>query len=82
MSIWYIVISSILLAVSLILVTIILMQNKRSGISSTFTGMGGTVQQSFWEKNKSRSREGILEKYTKITGAVFVVLTLVLNIVK
>jgi preprotein translocase subunit SecG len=57
----------------------ILMQKKRSaGLSAGVMGMG--QGESFWDKNKGRSLEGKLERYTKIAGAVFMVIALVLNI--
>ena len=59
----------------------ILMQKKRaSGLSGTISGEG--AQSTYWDKNKGRSREGALERYTKILGAVFIVVSLALNIVQ
>jgi len=59
----------------------ILMQKKKNaGLSAGVTGMG--QGDTYWDKNKSRSLEGKLERYTKIAGAVFMVLALVLNVLR
>jgi len=52
------------------LVGAILLQKKRSaGGMGSIAGMGN-VADSYWDKNKSRSAEGALERWTKL-GAVF-----------
>ena len=57
-----------------ILIAMILLQKKRaSGLSSAYAGMGGS--QTYWDKNKGRSLEGSLEKYSKIGGALFFIIT-------
>ena len=58
-----------------VLVAIILMQKKRTaGLSGAVSGMGGS--QTYWDKNKGRSLEGSLEKYSKIGGALFFIITI------
>ena len=58
----------------------ILLQNKRAGgFTGSVSGMGG--QQSYWDKNKGKSLEKRLEKYTAITTAIFIILTLISNLV-
>lgn len=58
----------------------ILMQNKRAGgFTGSVSGMGG--QQTYWDKNKGKSLEKRLERYTIIISIVFVVLTLISNLV-
>jgi len=60
----------------------ILMQKKRAGLSGSFSGMGASSPApTYWDKNKGRSLEGSLEKYTKIGGAVFMVVALALNLI-
>lgn len=57
-----------------ILITMILMQKKRaSGLAAGIAGMGGS--QTYWDKNKGRSLEGSLEKFSKIGGALFFIIT-------
>ena len=76
MSVLYIIgsIIFILLAVSLVAI-ILLQQNRSTGLSSSMAGMGAS--QTYWDKNKGRSLEGALARYTKIGGAVFVAIALV-----
>lgn len=66
--------------VCLVLIVIALMQNsKDDGVSSTI--MGGNGNDSFYEKNKGRTKEGKLKKWTIILGITFMILTIVLGIV-
>lgn len=82
MGILYIILTGLVLVICFGVVTMILMQNKRaSGLSGSLSGMGASSQ-TYWDKNKGRSIEGTLETYTKIGGAVIMILSLVLNIYK
>jgi preprotein translocase subunit SecG len=64
----------------LALIIITTMQNKDSrGASGTIVGSSTT--NNFYEKNKSRTHEGKLKKWTIIFGVVFIVLALALGIV-
>ena len=66
----------ILLAVfGVILTVLILMQEGKSAGLGTINGMADT----YWGKNKGRSMEGRLVKWTKILIAVFFILSLLLN---
>ena len=81
MSVVYIVLSIILAVVCIAVNIMILMQNKRSaGLSGVVSGMntGGT----YYDKNKGRSREGMLERYSKLGGFLFMLLCLVLSLIK
>ncbi len=80
MSILFIILSSVYIVGCLALISMILMQKKRSAGLGGMTGMGAS--QNYWDKNKSRSFEGKLEKYTKVAGFFLFVLTLVLCVVK
>ena len=42
-------------------------------------GIGGMAD-SYWSKNKGRSMEGALEHFTRYGAIVFMIITLVLNI--
>ena len=76
-----IVLSALAALDAVVLVFIILKQTKRAqGISGSIQGMG--AQQTYWDRNKGRSAEGNLEKYTKILGGVFLILCLALNFIK
>lgn len=64
--------------VCLALIIVAMMQSKDDG------GMSGAVvgssSNNFYEKNKGRTREGKLKKWTIILGVIFAVLTIVLSI--
>lgn len=59
------------------LIIVAMMQSKDdSGVSATITGSNGN----FYEKNKGRTKEGKMKKWTIILAVVFAVLTIVLSI--
>lgn len=61
------------------LIIVTMMQNKDSqGASGTIVG---SSTNNFYEKNKSRTREGRLKRWTIILGVAFIVLAIVLGIV-
>jgi len=60
-------------------VFILMQQKKSAGLTGSISGMGS--QDTYWDKNKSRSLEGKLERYTKIAGAAFIVVSLALNFI-
>ena len=63
----------------LAVIIITMMQNKdSSGASGTIVG---SSTNNFYEKNKSRTREGKLKKWTMILGVTFMILTIALGIV-
>ena len=76
MNVPYILLSLVYIAGCVALVTIILMQKKRSGGIGSVAGMGNA--DTYWDKNKGRSLEGSLEKWTKIGGALLLVFSVVL----
>jgi len=53
------------------LMAVILLQKKKASGFGSVAGLGQT--DSYWDKNKGRSMEGTLEKWTKIGGVVFFV---------
>ena len=70
---------AIYLVIALILIVLTLIQTKEDpGLSSTITG---SSTNNFYEKNKSRTKEGKQKKWTVILSVVFVVLTIALGIV-
>ena len=64
----------VLLAV--VLTVIVLMQEGKSAGLGSVAGMADTE----WGKNKGRSMEGALEKFTKYAAIVFLLLAVVLNV--
>ena len=62
--------------VCIALVVLVLMQEgKNQGLGA----IQGTVENTYWGKNKGRSREGILKKATVALSVLFVVLSILLN---
>ena len=73
------VLIGIYVIVCLALIVVAMMQSKEdSGASGTIMG---SSTNNFYEKNKGRTREGKLKRWTIILGVVFAVLTIVLGIV-
>ena len=76
MSIPFIIISAIILVLCIALIGIILMQSKNaSGLTGAISGMGGSSQ-TYWDKNKGRSLEGQLSRWTKIIAFALFILIL------
>lgn len=66
--------------VCLALIIIASIQSSQDdGASSTI--MGGSQSNNFYERNKGRTREGKLKKWTIILGIAFLILTIVLGLV-
>ena len=66
----------IFILVSIILTVIVLMQEGKSAGLGTISG----AADSYWGKNKGRSREGVLVKVTRALVVMFLVIAAVLNI--
>lgn len=60
-----------------VLVVLVLMQE---GKSAGLGAIGGGSSDTYWGKNKGRSREAKLARWTKILAILFIVLAAVLNI--
>ena len=73
----FLCIIEILVAIGLV-ISILLQSSKSAGLSGSIAGGAET----FFGKKKAASYEGKLELLTKITGAVFMVLCLVLLILQ
>lgn len=58
-----------------LIVVVIMQEGKQAGLGA-ISGMADT----YWGKNKGRSIEGKLELATKILGALFILLSVVLNL--
>ena len=72
-----IVLTIIFILVCIALVVLVLMQEGKSAGLGAISGAAET----YWGKNKGRSMEGTLEKFTKFAAAAVLVLALVLNII-
>ena len=65
--------------VCLIIIVLVLVQKSdRGGASETIMGSGAS---NFYEKNKGRTKEGKLKKWTIILGVTFLVMCIILSIV-
>lgn len=72
------VLIGIYVIVCLALIIVAMMQTKDdAGASGAITG---SSTNNFYEKNKGRTKEGMLKKWTIILGVVFAILTIVLSI--
>lgn len=72
------IITVIYVIICIALVTVVLMQEgKSAGLSGSINGVADT----YWGRNRGRSMEGALEKFTRILTAGFVVLSVVLNLI-
>lgn len=71
-----IILSIIFVIICVALSAIVLLQEGKSQGLGAIGGMADT----YWGKNKGRSMEGNLEKFTKWGAVLFFVLALVLNI--
>ena len=70
-----VVVTIALLIVCVALVVVVMMQEgKSAGLTGAISGAAET----FWSKNKGRTKQGRLETLTKILIAAFMVLALVL----
>jgi len=65
--------------ICLALTIIAMMQTKDdAGMSATITG---SSTNNFFEKNKGRTREGMLKRWTIILGVAFVIVTIATSII-
>jgi preprotein translocase subunit SecG len=77
MDILKVIVTVIYVLICVALVVVVLMQEGKS------TGLGaiaGGAAETYWGKNKGRSMEGALEKFTKVLAVGFIVLSVVLNL--
>ena len=72
-----IILTIVFVLICIALTVIVLLQEGKS------QGLGaiGGMAESYWGKNKGRSREGTLEKFTKFAAIAVLLLALVLNVI-
>ena len=70
-----IIITVIYVLICIALIVLVMMQEGKAGLSAA---IGGSTE-SYWGKNKGRSLEGTLSNATKLLAALFIVLSVVLN---
>ena len=73
------VVLGLYLIVCIALIVLATIQTKETqGASATITG---STTNNFFEKNKGRTKEGKLKKWTIILGIAFVIVTIALSII-
>ena len=66
----------VLLIISVILAIVVMMQEgKEGGLTSSISGTNET----YWSKNKGKSKEAVLRKITAVLGALYLVIALLLS---
>jgi preprotein translocase subunit SecG len=77
----FIILAAILILLCVVTVAMILMQKKRdAGFGGTMTGQGG-ARNAYYDTNKGRTLDGMLERYTKVAFVIVLVLTVVITII-
>ena len=71
-----IILTILFILVCLALAILVLLQEGKSAGLGAISG----AAESYWGKNKSRSIEGTLSKLTKVLAALFIVISVVLNL--
>ena len=72
------ILTVIFIIVSIALSVIVLLQEGKSAGLGAISG----AAESYWGKNKGRSMEGTLVKFTRVLAITFIVLAAILNISK
>ena len=73
---------AIYIVVCIAIIILAMLQAKQSsGASGTIMGGGSSGEGNFYEKNKGRTKEGKMKKWTIILGIIFVILSISLGIV-
>ena len=76
MSVLDYVVGVVFMIICVALVVLVLAQEgKNQGLGA----IQGTVENTYWGKNKGRSREGVLKKVTVVLSVLFIVFGIVLN---
>lgn len=66
----------VLLIISVILAIVVMMQEgKEGGLTSSISGTNET----YWSKNKGKSKESVLRKVTAVLGFLYMVIALLLS---
>ncbi len=63
----------------IICIALVVLVLAQEGKSQGLGAIQGTVENTYWGKNKGRSREGILKKITIGLSVLFIVFGIVLN---
>ena len=77
MAVIQVILSIIYVLLGIAISIVILMQEGKSAGLGAISGAAET----YWGKNKGRSMEGALEHFTRYGAIVFMIITLILNII-
>ena len=78
MNAWEIILGLLILLVSIIVIGVVLLQQgHRSGVNGAISGAADT----FLSKNKARTVDAKLARYTKFIALAFFVLVLIANVI-
>ncbi len=72
------ILAVVLMIIGVVLCIIILLQSKRSAGLGAVSAVSSA--DTYWSRNKGNSMEGALERYTKIGGALFMIIAFVINL--
>lgn len=72
-----VILAIVFVIICVALTIIVLLQEGKSAGLGAVSGMADT----YWGKNKGRSMEGNLEKFTKFAAAAVLILALILNVI-
>lgn len=67
-----------IICVAIVIITLVQKSENVAGASQAITG--SSSNNNFYDKNKGRTSEGMLKRWTIILGIVFAILTIVLSI--
>ena len=77
MTVFQYILAFVLIALGIIIVALVMLQeSKQQGLSGAIAGAADT----FFGKNKGRTKEAQLAKLTKIAGAIYFILTFVASL--
>lgn len=74
---WYEIVLAILLIISSVLMVILVLKQKSNDNGLSGAIVGGSSGDTFFGKNKGRTKEAMLARYTKYLAIVFFVLCLI-----
>ncbi len=73
----FLVVLQVILSI-VIIVTVMMQPSKSNGLSGLIAGSSDT----FFAKNKTKTAESVLARITAVSAALFIVITVMLNLVK
>lgn len=75
---WYFIVGAVILLISVILIVICMMQEQKP--QNATAALSGASNDSFYDKNRGKTKEGRLKKITFVFSVAFFVLILFVDI--